>query len=280
MKRSIPYFRIVNVVAELCMQANWQLGEDVIKALRKAREQEDQGLAREIIDLILENAIIASTEKVPLCQDTGMALVFLQIGQEVEIEGNLSAAVTEGVKEGYSQGYLRKSVVSDPFIRINTGDNTPPIIYTEMVPGDEFKITVFAKGFGSENSGAVAMLPPAAGENGMKEFVLQTIRQGGSNACPPLIVGVGVGGTMDKAAFISKKALLRPLGDSHPQPHIARLEEELFQEINRLGIGPQGLGGKTTALAVHIETYPTHIAGLPVAVSVNCHAHRYATFNL
>lgn len=280
MKRSIPYFRIVNVVAELCLQANWQLRDDIIQALKKAREQEDQELAREIIDLILENALIAATEKVPLCQDTGMALVFLQMGQEVEVEGDLSAAVTEGVKEGYSRGYLRKSVVGDPFIRINTGDNTPPIIYIELVTGDGLKITVFAKGFGSENAGAIAMLPPVAGESGVKKFVLQTIRKGGSNACPPLIVGVGVGGTMDKAASLSKKALLRPLGNPHPQPHIARLEEELLQEINQLGIGPQGLGGKTTALAVHIETYPTHIAGLPVAVSVNCHAHRYATFNL
>lgn len=228
----------------------------------------------------MENATIASAEKLPLCQDTGMAIVFLEIGQEVEIEGNLTTAVTEGVRQGYTRGNLRKSVVSDPLLRVNTGDNTPPIIYIEIVPGDSFKITVLTKGFGSENAGAVAMLLPAVREVGVKEFVLQTIRKGGRNACPPLIVGVGVGGTMEKAAFLSKKALLRPLGKFHSQPHIARLEKELLAEINKLGIGPQGLGGKTTALAVHIETYPTHIAGLPVAVSVDCYAHRYATFNL
>ena len=269
---------ISQTVARLCLEANFNLREDVLSSLKTALTREDSSRAREIIKILLENAVIATREKLPLCQDTGMVTVFLEIGQEITITGGeLGEAVNEGVRKGYKEGYLRRSVVDDPLLRKNTGDNTPAVIHTEIVPGDRLKITVLPKGFGSENVSALTHLLPSQGKEGVKEFVLKTVKNCGAKGCPPLIVGVGLGGTMEKTALLAKQALLRPLNSSHQKRHIARLEEEIFEEINRLGIGPQGLGGRTTALGVNIETYPTHIAGLPVAVNISCHALRQAS---
>lgn len=252
--------------------------KDVLSSLRSALKRENSSRAREIIKDLLENAAIAEREKLPLCQDTGMATVFLEIGQEVLIVGrDLREAVNEGVGRGYREGYLRKSVVNDPLRRKNTEDNAPAVIHTEIVPGDKLKVTIFPKGFGSENVSALTHLLPSQGIEGVKEFALKTVRNSGAKGCPPLIVGVGLGGTMEKVALLAKQALLRPLDSCHQEKHIAELEEEIFQEINQLGIGPQGLGGKTTALGVNIETYPTHLAGFPVAVNISCHALRQAS---
>lgn len=276
--REIKAETISQTVAQLCMEANFNLREDVLSSLKSALKQEDSPRAREIIKALLENADIANRERLPLCQDTGMATVFLEIGQEMMIAGgSLREAVNEGVRRGYREGYLRKSVVNDPLMRKNTGDNTPAVIHTEIVSGDKLKVTVLPKGFGSENVSALTHLLPSQGKEGVKEFVLKTVKRSGAKGCPPLIVGVGLGGTMEEAALLAKQALLRPLNSHHQERHIAQLEEEIFKEINHLGIGPQGLGGKTTALGVNIETYPTHIAGLPVAVNISCHALRQAS---
>ena len=269
-------------VSELCIRAATELPGDIGVALMKAKCSEPNPLAREVLGAIIENARLSRDRKIPICQDTGMTYVFLEMGQDLAIVGGgLMDAVAAGVADGYARGYLRKSVVRDPlFDRVNTGDNTPPIVHLEIVPGDELSITVFPKGTGSENMSAVAMLTPAAGAEGIREFVLDTVAKGGANACPPLIIGVGVGGMMDAAALIAKKALLRPLGLSNPDPRIAELEEQLLADINGLGIGPGGLGGKTTALGVHIETFPTHMGALPVAVELQCHAARRASLTL
>ncbi len=276
--REIKAETISQTVAQLCAEANFNLREDVLSSLKSALEREDCPRAKDIIKALLENAVIAKREKLPLCQDTGMVTVFLEVGQQVIIaNGDLREAVDEGVRRGYRKGYLRKSVVDDPLTRKNTGDNTPAIIHTELVSGDKLKMTIFPKGFGSENVSALTHILPSQGKEGVKEFVLKTVKKSGAKGCPPLIVGVGLGGTMEKAALLAKQALLRPLNSCHQERHIAQLEKEILEEINQLGIGPQGLGGKTTALGVNMETYPTHIAGLPLAVNISCHALRQAS---
>ncbi len=273
--RTIQSERITEAVARMCIQANTRLPRDVKDAIAAARQAEDWPVAQDILDRIMENYSIGGTT--PICQDTGMACVFLEIGQDVHIEGGLTSAVNEGVRRGYTEGYLRKSVVRDPLDRVNTGDNTPAMLYTELVPGDQVKVTVAPKGFGSENMSRIAMLKPSDGLEGVKRFILNSVEQAGPNPCPPIVVGVGLGGTFDKCALLAKRALLRELGRSNPDPFYAQLERELLADINALGIGPQGFGGRTTALAVHIETLPTHIAGLPCAVNINCHVARHVT---
>ncbi|SHG80342.1 fumarate hydratase subunit alpha [Thermosyntropha lipolytica DSM 11003] len=276
--RKVKAEDIKNRVCEAVIEANIKLPPDIRKALEKAREEEE-GTARKILEILLTNADMALKERMPLCQDTGMVVVEVKLGQEVEITGgSLKEAINEGIREGYRKGYFRASVVNDPILRKNTGDNTPGIIHMEMVPGENIEIIVLPKGAGSENMGRVAMLKPLKGVEGIKEFVLQAVKEAGSNPCPPLIVGVGVGGNMEKAAYLAKKALMRPVDIRNEREDIKRLEEELLYAINALNIGPQGLGGKTTALAVNIETYPTHIASLPVAVNLGCHATRRAGF--
>jgi fumarate hydratase subunit alpha len=263
-------------VARLCIEANYSLGEDVLQALRKATKQEESPLGREILQQLLENAEIARREKIPICQDTGFADIFLEIGQELRIVGgDLTEAITEGVRRGYNEGYLRESIVSDPLCRVNTGDNTPAVIHTEIVPGDRLKVSVLPKGAGSENMSGLAMLRPADGVEGIKRFILDWVEKAGGNPCPPLIVGVGLGGTAEKTLYLAKKSLLRSLGSPHPDSKISQLEGELLEEINATGIGPLGLGGRITALAVHIESYACHIASLPVAVNLQCHAARH-----
>ena len=266
---------ITDAVRRLCIEANCHLPEDVQNCLRSSLRLEDWPGAREILERITENYQIAHELNQPICQDTGMACVFLKIGQDVHITGDMTEAVNEGVRQGYTEGYLRKSVVRDPLDRVNTGDNTPAVIYYELVPGDRVEITVAPKGFGSENMSAIKMLRPSDGLQGVVDFVLQVVKDAGPNPCPPIVVGVGIGSTFDKAAFLAKKALLRPLDEPNGNEFYAQLEERLLREINALGIGPQGLGGRTTALAVNIETFPTHIAGLPVAVNINCHVTRH-----
>lgn len=273
--REISAKSITESVARLCVQANTQLPADVKEAIALARREEDWPAAQEILDRIIENGNISGG--IPICQDTGMACVFLEVGQDVHIDGDLSQAVDAGVRRGYTDGYLRKSVVSDPLERVNSGDNTPAMLYTELVPGDKLTITVAPKGFGSENMSRIAMLKPSDGLEGVKRFILDTVEQAGPNPCPPIVVGVGIGGTFDKCALLAKKALLRDMGAPSPNPFYESLERELLEKINALGIGPQGFGGRTTALAVHIETMPTHIAGLPCAVNINCHVARHAT---
>ena len=274
--REINASAITETVARLCVEANRHLPQDVRDCIACAREQETWAAAQEILDRIRENYQIADRDEVAICQDTGMACVFLEIGQEVHIRGDLRAAVDEGVRQGYRQ-YLRKSVVRDPLERVNTGDNTPAMLYTELVPGDGLKITVAPKGFGSENMSQIRMLKPSDGLQGVKDFILKVVEDAGPNPCPPIVVGVGLGGTFDKAALLAKKALMRPLNVRSEDPFYRALEEELLEKINGLGIGPQGFGGRTTALAVNIETLPTHIAGLPVAVNINCHVTRHKT---
>lgn len=274
--REINASAITETVARLCVEANRHLPQDVRDCIACAREQETWAAAQEILDRIRENYQIADRDEVAICQDTGMACVFLEIGQEVHIRGDLRAAVDEGVRQGYSQ-YLRKSVVRDPLERVNTGDNTPAMLYTELVPGDGLKITVAPKGFGSENMSQIRMLKPSDGLQGVKDFILKVVEDAGPNPCPPIVVGVGLGGTFDKAALLAKKTLMRPLNVRSEDPFYRALEEELLEKINGLGIGPQGFGGRTTALAVNIETLPTHIAGLPVAVNINCHVTRHKT---
>lgn len=276
--RTIEASIITDEVARLCKEANYFLPEDVLKALHRARGQEISATGVDILNKLLENQQIARDKMVPICQDTGFTVVFLDIGQDVTvIGGDIYQAINEGVKIGYVEGYLRKSIVSDPFIRENTGSNTPPVIHTKISPGDKVKITVAPKGGGSENMSAVKMLKPSDGIEGVEHFVMEVVEKAGPNPCPPIVVGVGVGGTMEKACLLAKEALLRPLGEHNSLEHIAEMEERLLDKINKLGIGPQGLGGSTTALGVNVEVYATHIASLPVAVNINCHVSRHAT---
>ena len=274
--RTLNVSEIVRNIKEMCIEANHFLSEDMKCAMKCAVDQENSPLGRQILNQLQENLVIAGQEMIPICQDTGMAVVFLEIGQEVHFEGGLlEEAVHEGVRQGYTEGYLRKSVVKDPLIRENTRDNTPAVIHYEIVPGDQVRITVAPKGFGSENMSRIFMLKPADGIEGVKEAVLTAVREAGPNACPPMVVGVGIGGTFEKCAVLAKKALTRPLDRRSDIPYVRELEEELLEKINLSGIGPGGLGGSTTALAVNIDTYPTHIAGLPVAVNICCHVNRH-----
>lgn len=274
--KTINVNEIIKTVKELSIEANYYLPNDVKEAIEKAEKNEKWPIANNILNKILENSQIAATEKMPLCQDTGMACVFVDIGQDVHITGgSLEEAINEGVRQGYAEGFLRKSVVKDPIHRVNTNDNTPALIYYNMVPGDKVKITVAPKGFGSENMSRIAMLKPSDGLEGVKNFVLETVRMAGPNPCPPIVIGIGIGGSFDKAAYLAKKALIRPVNENNTDEFYGNLEKELLEEVNKIGIGPQGFGGKTTALALNIETYPTHIAGLPVAVNINCHATRH-----
>ncbi len=275
--REICAEKITETVRRLCIEANCHLPQDVKACIECAYDGEKWEPAQEILERIMENYKIADREDCPICQDTGVACVFLKMGQEVHVAGDLNEAIHEGVRRGYTDGCLRKSVVRDPLDRVNTGDNTPAMIYYDIVPGDVFEITVAPKGFGSENMSQIKMLKPSDGLQGVKDFVLKVVEEAGPNPCPPIVVGVGVGGTFDKAALLAKKALMRHAGQPNPVPFYAELEKELLEKINALGIGPQGFGGKTTALAVHIESSPTHIAGLPVAVNINCHVTRHQT---
>ena len=287
--RIIETEQITQAVARLCVTANVCLDENIRTALTQARSREKLPLAQSVLDTLLENADAAKRENLPLCQDTGMAVVFVGIGRDVHVNGDIDAAINEGVRRGYREGYFRNSVVGDPVRRVNTGDNTPAVIYYDFIPGNELRITVMPKGFGSENMSAVRMLKPSDGLSGVEDFVVETVRLAGANPCPPVIAGVGVGGTMEKAALLSKQALLRGAGGIastgagnavdgvHPEPFWAEVEARLLDRINSLNIGPAGYGGRTTALGVHILTYPTHIAGLPVAVNIGCHATRHQT---
>ena len=274
--RELDVSMIRDAVEKLCISTNVHLPCDVRVALCAARDTEGKELARSILSSIIENYEIAEAEAMPICQDTGMACVFLEVGQDVHfVGGSLTDAINEGVRRGYELGFLRKSVVQDPIRRGNTGDNTPAVIYTDIVDGDKVKITVAPKGFGSENMSAIAMLKPSDGLHGVKRFVLDTVARAGSNPCPPIVVGIGIGGTFERAALLAKRALLRPINTKNADEYYSALEDELLESINALGIGPQGLGGKTTALGVNIETFPTHIAGLPVAVNISCHVTRH-----
>lgn len=273
--RTVEADLITQAVKELCIDANINLPRDVCRAIDTAMEKEDWRQAKGTLQLLKDNYQLAAKNKVAICQDTGLACVFIKIGQEVYVRGSIEDAVNRGVRRGYREGYLRKSCVSDPLRRVNTNDNTPAMIYYDIVPGDKLEITVAPKGFGSENMSAVKMLVPADGVEGVKKFVVDTVKNAGPNPCPPIVVGVGIGGTFDKAALLAKKALLRDVNSPNPDPYYARLERELLDKINRLGIGPQGFGGKTTALGVNILTMPTHIAGLPCRVNINCHVTRH-----
>ena len=275
--REIEVSMLTDVIEKLCIEANEHLPSDVKEAIKRCRACEDGEIAKGVLDNIIENFDIADQENVPICQDTGMACVFLEIGQDVHITGgSFEEAVDEGVRQGYTEGYLRKSVVADPIRRGNTGDNTPAVLTVRLVPGDKLRLTLAPKGFGSENMSRLAMLRPSDGEQGVKDFVLDAVRRAGPNPCPPVVVGVGIGGTFDRVALLAKRALLRPLGSRHPDPYYAAMDQELLEKINELGTGPQGFGGRTTALGLQIETFPTHIAGLPVAVNINCHVTRHA----
>jgi fumarate hydratase subunit alpha len=276
--REISAKKIADTVARLSMEANYELEEDVLRALKSGRGAESSPVGREIFDQLLENAEIARTERMPICQDTGLAVIFVDIGQDAHVTGGgLEAAINEGVRRGYTEGYLRKSVLGDPLKRVNTKDNTPAVIHTRIVPGDRLKLWVVPKGGGSENMSKIAMLKPADGVEGVKKFVVESVRVASANPCPPVIVGVGIGGSFEQCAVNAKRALLREIGSRHPDAFYAALEDELFQKVNDLGVGPMGLGGRITALAVHIEVAPCHIASLPVAVNINCHAARHKT---
>ncbi len=278
--RSIHVDDIVRTVRDLAIRANTELGEDVLRAFEAALEREESPTGRDILKRLIENAQIARDEKIPMCQDTGFAVVFVDMGQDVHIEGgSLREAIEEGVRQGYRDGYLRKSICH-PFTRQNTGDNTPAIIHIDLQPGDHFRLTMAPKGGGSENMSRVTMLTPAVGIQGVKDFVVQRVKESGPNPCPPTIVGVGIGGTFEQAALLAKKALLRPLGSPNPDPELQTLETDWLEAVNRLGIGPQGLGGRITSLAVHIQMMPCHIASLPVAVNIQCHAARHKEASL
>lgn len=275
--RTIELELITDTIKEMCIEANHFLTEDMKQALVSAKESEKSVLGKQILEQLQENLCIAGEDMIPICQDTGMAVIFMEIGQDVHFTGGiLEDAINEGVRRGYVDGFLRKSVVSDPLIRDNTKDNTPAVVHYEMVPGDKVKITVAPKGFGSENMSRVFMLKPADGMEGVKEAVMTAVRDAGPNACPPMVVGVGIGGTFEKCALLAKKALTRPVNEHSSIPYVKEMEEELLHKINATGIGPGGLGGTTTAFAVNINTYPTHIAGLPVAVNICCHVNRHA----
>ncbi|MGB4648073.1 MAG: fumarate hydratase [Acetivibrionales bacterium] len=275
--REIDVSHIIDTVERLCMQANYELNSDIMHALEEGINREGSDTGRRVLSELVENARIAARERIAICQDTGMAVVFIELGQDVHIKGgSLRDAVNEGVRRGYEKGFLRKSVVSDPFERVNTEDNTPAVIHYDIVEGDRIRVTVAPKGFGSENMSGLRMLKPSDGIEGVKAFILETVDKAGPNPCPPVVVGVGIGGTMEKAALLSKKALLRPVDRRNEDERISRLEEEMKELINGLGIGPAGLGGRLTALAVNMEVFPTHIAGLPVAVNISCHVTRHA----
>ena len=275
--REVKFDTLVSTVRNLCMDANYYIPDDVRQKVIEFRDKEESDVARNILDIILKNHEVSANEKMPICQDTGFAVFFIEMGEDVRITGGgFEEAIYEGVRQGYREGYLRKSIVDDPlFERKNTKDNTPPIIHLRLVPGDKIKITFAPKGGGSENMSEVKMMVPADGEEGVKRFVVDRVRRSGGNPCPPVIVGVGIGGTFEHVAYLAKKALLRPVGSHHPDPRFAKLEDEILEEVNKLGIGPMGLGGRTTALAVHIETHPCHIASMPVAVNMQCHAARH-----
>ena len=279
--RTIHTDIIINHISEMCIEANLHLSQDVADAVCQAADQETSELGSRVLHQLKENMDIAAAEQIPICQDTGMAVVFLDIGQDVHIEGmNIEEAVNEGIRQGYTKGYLRKSVVNDPVLRENTKDNTPGIIHYKIVPGENLKLTIAPKGFGSENMSKIYMLKPSDGIEGIKSAILNTVKEAGPNACPPIVVGVGIGGDFEKCALLAKQALTRDINDHSKILYVRELEMEMLQKINALGIGPGGLGGKTTALGVHINTYPTHIAGLPVAVNICCHVSRHVTRTL
>jgi fumarate hydratase subunit alpha len=274
--KEIHIEEIISAVEKLCIESNYDLSSDIMTGFQKALQHERSPLGAEVLNRLIENAQVAQQERVPMCQDTGMAIIFVELGQDLHVAGgSLTEAINEGVRRGYDKGYLRKSVVSDPFDRVNTGDNTPAIIHYDIIPGDSLHLVVAPKGFGSENMGGLKMCKPSEGLEGAMQFVVDTVDRAGGNPCPPIIVGVGIGGSMEKATFLAKKSLLRPVGEPNPEERLAKVEEELLKRINCLGIGPQGFGGTTTALAVNVEVYPTHIAGMPVAVNIGCHATRH-----
>lgn len=275
--REISVSEITKQISEMCMNSNYILNDDIYNSIKEAKQTEKSPIGKKILDDLIKNADIAKQKKVAICQDTGMAVIFLEIGQDVHIVGgNLTDAINEGVKTGYTNGYLRKSVVNDPLERINTNDNTPAIIHYDIVDGENIKIIVAPKGFGSENMSRVYMLKPSDGVEGIKHKIIETVDEAGPNPCPPLIIGVGIGGNFEMVSLLAKKALLRKIGEHSSKPHIKSLEQELLTEINKLGIGPQGFGGTTTALSINIETYPTHIAGLPLAINISCHVTRHS----
>lgn len=279
--RTIDCQIITAEIARLCQEANFYLTPDLRNALQQARGLEISETGRAVLDELIENAQVAADQQLSICQDTGMAVVFAEIGQDVQIVGgSLTEAINAGVAKGYREGYLRASVVSDPIIRTNTGDNTPAVIHYDIVPGDKIHITLAPKGFGSENMSAARLLSPSEGVEGIRRFVLETVSKAGPNPCPPVVIGLGLGGTLEKAALMAKRALIRPIGSHNPLPHMAELEAELLSAVNQLGIGPAGLGGRTTALVVHIGSYPTHIAGLPVVLNMGCHATRHAEIEI
>ena len=279
--RELDVKEITKAVKQLCIDANHKLSSDMVKALSDAKEKEESPLGKQIFEQLQENLDIAEKDMIPICQDTGMAVFFVKVGQDVHLTGgSLTDAINEGVRQGYTEGFLRKSVVSDPLIRKNTGDNTPAIIHYDIVPGEEVQITIAPKGFGSENMSRVFMLKPADGEEGVKDAIVQAVKDAGPNACPPMVVGVGIGGTFEKCAEMAKEALTRSTGTASDIPYVADMEKELLERINNLGIGPAGLGGRVTALAVNINTFATHIAGLPVAVNICCHVNRHASVTL
>ena len=278
--RTIDTETIIKTVSEMCIEASHFLTPDMKEALDKAKENEISPLGKQVLDQLSENLRIAGEDMIPICQDTGMAVIFAEVGSDVHVEGSLTDAINEGVRRGYVDGYLRKSVVGDPLLRVNTGDNTPAVIHYDIVPGDKLKLTLAPKGFGSENMIKIFMLKPADGEEGVKNAILSAVKDAGPNACPPMVVGVGIGGTFEKCALLAKKALTREVNKRSDIEWVRNMEEELLDRINRSGIGPGGLGGSTTALAVNINTYPTHIAGLPVAVNICCHVNRHSVREL
>jgi fumarate hydratase subunit alpha len=274
--REISVDLVRDAIKTMCIEANCILSDDVYQAIEKAKTTESSAVGRELLCQLTKNADIAKRDYMPICQDTGMAIIFLEIGQDVHFYGGyLEDAVNEGVRLGYEEGYLRKSIVKDPFIRVNTGDNTPAVIHTQIVPGDKVDITVAPKGFGSENMSRIFMMKPSDGIEGAKDAIVQAVKEAGPNPCPPMVVGVGCGGSFEKCALLAKKALLRPIGSVSPIPHIYEMEKELLERMNKTGIGPQGLGGNTTVLGVHVESFPTHIAGMPIAVNISCHVTRH-----
>jgi fumarate hydratase subunit alpha len=274
--REVDVRQLSDAVRDLSMQTNYNLGDAEVEYISKMIDVEESPTGKEILNMLIENARIAREEQIPICQDTGFAVIFVELGQDVHlVGGDLNEALADGVRRGYTEGYLRKSILGDPIKRVNTGDNTPPVIHLEIVPGDSVKLIVAPKGGGSENMSGIRMLKPADGIEGVKGFVVERVGAAGGNPCPPIVVGVGIGGTFEKCAYLAKKALLRPLGQRHPDPFYAQVEEELLSRVNATGVGPQGLGGRITALDVHVETHPCHIASLPAAVNLNCHATRH-----